>query len=124
MVMLASSSARTLDATYTKSQSRLAQLLVDIRRPQAAVNVLQRLMDCGGVGGAERRSFAQRLREVQRIAQRDPTPDHYKLLGLQRSCRTEDVRKNYKQLALRLHPDKAASNCRYSLRFGVLGFGV
>ena len=40
----------------------------------------------------------------------DPTPCPYATLGLAKDCKFEDIKKAYKKLALRLHPDKAATN--------------
>ena len=35
------------------------------------------------------------------------TKDYYKILGLSKDARPEDIRKAYKRLAIKHHPDKA-----------------
>ncbi|CAD7696516.1 unnamed protein product [Ostreobium quekettii] len=116
--------ARALDTTFVRAQVRLATLLLEIVRPQAAVDVLQRVIDFGNVDHSEVRDLMRRLAEAQVSAVKDPTPDHFKLLGLQATCKMDELKKAYRQLAVRLHPDKAALNCPYSLRFGPSGVKV
>lgn len=37
------------------------------------------------------------------------TPNYYEILGLQQSCSRKDIKKKYRDLALKLHPDKGGS---------------
>lgn len=113
-----------MDATFVRAQVRLATLLLEVVRPQAAVDVLQSVIDHGNVDHGEVRGLMRRLAEAQVSAVKDPTPDHYKLLGLQATCKMDELKKAYRQLAVRLHPDKAALNCPYSLSFGPSGVKV
>ena len=38
------------------------------------------------------------------------TTDYYKILNLSNNCTKEDIKKNYKQLALKWHPDRNKTN--------------
>lgn len=39
--------------------------------------------------------------------------DYYEILDLERECSLEDIKKSYKKLALRFHPDKNTSEGKY-----------
>lgn len=112
--------AKALNPGYAKAYSRLTTLLIDIQRPEAATDILDALLkrDDISVSAADRTTLDSRLREAKAAASQTKTPHHYKLLGLERSCSEDDVRKAYKKLALRFHPDKALSSCKYARCMG------
>eukprot|EP00803_Ostreobium_quekettii_P002701 evm.model.scf_775.4 EVM.evm.TU.scf_775.4 scf_775:35485-41164(+) len=117
--------AQTVDTTFARAQVRLARLLMQVSRPQAAVGVLQKVVDSGCATNSDHREALLRLGEAQAMVTKDPEPDHYRMLGLKADCKIEDVKKAYRQLALRLHPDKAALNIPcLSLKFGSSGVKV
>ncbi|KAK9813108.1 hypothetical protein WJX72_009189 [[Myrmecia] bisecta] len=113
--------AKALDTQYAKAYSRLATLLMEIHHADHAVTVLTELLALPGLEPSEASGLRRRLSEAQLAARRKATPDHYKLLGLPRTCTAEEVRKAYKRLALRFHPDKAITHCRFAARLGSCG---
>jgi DnaJ family protein C protein 3 len=56
--------------------------------------------------GSAVREFQQKLEKLKAAAARK---DYYKILGVPRSANDKDIRRAYKKLALKLHPDKLRS---------------
>ncbi|XP_022145021.1 chaperone protein dnaJ 49-like [Momordica charantia] len=44
--------------------------------------------------------------QIEVVRQIKKKKDYYEILGLEKSCSTEDVRKSYRKLSLKVHPDK------------------
>ncbi len=44
-------------------------------------------------------------------------PDYYAILGLTHTCTQEEIRRKYRQLAMRYHPDRNAGDTRAEARF-------
>uniref|UniRef100_A0A0D9V1Z3 J domain-containing protein n=1 Tax=Leersia perrieri TaxID=77586 RepID=A0A0D9V1Z3_9ORYZ len=63
--------------------------------------------DESGSGGdsAGTRSYTAEQLEVVRQVKKN-TRDYYQILGLEKECTVEDVRKAYRKLSLKVHPDK------------------
>lgn len=106
--------ARALDPTYAKALSRSAALWLEAGRPAAAVEALEALQGLSAkLKPAERQELGSRLGRARAAAAGRSQPDHYRLLGLKQGASADDVRRAYKKFALRMHPDKAASACRF-----------
>ncbi|WIA36306.1 hypothetical protein OEZ86_007631 [Tetradesmus obliquus] len=132
-----------LDASYGKAYTRMAQVLEAVHRPAQAVLVLQNvlkaphphqpLQDTPGhqahiseaaavaLSQAERRKVEGMLAAAQVAARRHKTPHHYKLLGLKSSASEDEIKKAYRRLALKHHPDKALQHCRWGRALGPTG---
>jgi len=102
--------ARALNPRYHKSYSRLAAILLDLHRPAEAVKALQAMLENTSLERKEKADAEKRIQAARQQTSERNVADHYKLLGLQRSCTTEEVRRAYKKLALKYHPDKATSS--------------
>eukprot|EP00891_Asterochloris_glomerata_P007206 jgi/Astpho2/7206/fgenesh1_pg.00113_%23_41_t len=119
--------SKALDPSFTKAHSRLASLLLEVRCSQAAVATLESLLQALPENSrtaeqrSARKSAQQRLQEARTAARRGQKLHHYKLLGLERGCTTEEVRKAYKKSSLRFHPDKALVHCRFAASLGDSG---
>lgn len=50
--------------------------------------------------------YLNKLNEVRSKVHRGIKPDHYSLLGLSQNADKSQIKKAYRKLALRLHPDK------------------
>lgn len=127
--------AKALDPSYAKAHSRLAALLTELRRHEEAAAELEAVVALPGLTPNSKSSYQRRLAQARAAAQRRPSfggflaaglrggsdscqPHHYRLLGLQQQCTQEEARRCFKKLALLLHPDKAASTCRFATRLG------
>lgn len=110
-----------------QAHSRLATLLTELSMHSSAVEELKAAIASPDVPAATRKEYEARLQTAQQAARRENTRgesqpvDHYRVLGVQRECTTEEVRKVYKKLALLLHPDKSASACRFADQMGPVG---
>lgn len=111
-------------AEFPRPLSRLAQILSETCQPDAAVAVLQEMLDCPGLNEADRGSTEARIADAQRAAISKPTPHYYRILGVQEDSAEAVVKKAYKLLALRFHPDKAAVTCKFSHKVGASGIDV
>ena len=104
--------ALALCPSHAKALSRRATLHMELRCSAEAVADLNCLAALPGVmAGEHGADLASRLAAATSAARAKPTPappDAFKLLGLPPSAAADDVRKAYRKLALKLHPDKAA----------------
>ncbi|GMH41963.1 hypothetical protein BSKO_09882 [Bryopsis sp. KO-2023] len=113
--------AKALLPGFYRPLSRLAQILFDTRQPEAAVGVLQQAMKCVSVSASEAASIQKRIAEGQNAASSEAMPNHYQILGVDQKCEENEIRKAYKMLALRFHPDKAMTSCRFGAKMGSSG---
>ncbi|KAG2436297.1 hypothetical protein HXX76_006608 [Chlamydomonas incerta] len=115
--------ARALDPGYYKASARLAGLMLELRRPENAQGLLEPLTKLtggdkdkdAGPSATELEAIKGRLTEAKAAVSWQKTPHHYKLLGLTNTCSEEEVRKAYRRLALKHHPDKAMSAVKVAL---------
>ncbi|KAG2449247.1 hypothetical protein HYH02_005993 [Chlamydomonas schloesseri] len=116
--------ARALDPSYYKASARLAGLMLELRRPENAQGLLEPLTkltsdgkdkEAAGPSASELEAIKGRLTEAKAAVSWQKTPHHYKLLGLASTCSEEEVRKAYRRLALKHHPDKAMSAVKVAL---------
>ena len=123
--------AKALSPKYAKAHSRLAAILSELRMHSEAANELSAALEILELPDTSKKDYQKRLKAAKEAGaprrmlygatQSKPPADHYKLLGVKKGCTTDEVRKAYKQLALKLHPDKATSSCRVSFRVTTVG---
>ncbi|KAG7669048.1 hypothetical protein Ndes2526B_g00764 [Nannochloris sp. 'desiccata'] len=119
--------AKALHPGYAKAHSRLAALLSELGMYSAAVDELNAaIASHESITPASKAEYQNRLRTAKEAAMPRrtfygttmnlPPANHYKVLGLERGCAGDQVRKVYKKLALQLHPDKSTTACRVSFQ--------
>ena len=106
--------ALEVDASYTRALQRRAEAFIAMQHYEGAFADLGRLAQ---LGDAE---AAASLPEARRRARRSAELDHYAVLNLPANATNAQIKSSYKELALRLHPDKAktggereAANCLF-----------
>ncbi|KAK3275943.1 hypothetical protein CYMTET_15956, partial [Cymbomonas tetramitiformis] len=109
-----------LAPSYSKAWSRRGALYMEINDPAAAavdlaemVRILGTEEEGRSAGGNHEHLREARAREAEARALATSTPgpvvDYYKLFGVPWSATCGEIKKAYRQLALRHHPDKAAA---------------
>ncbi|KAF5838322.1 hypothetical protein DUNSADRAFT_3054 [Dunaliella salina] len=112
--------ARALDPSYVRATTRLATLLQDVRRSELAADILTTITQgsqdsSSGLTPSERQAITNQIATARATAAWQKTHDHYRVMGLERGCSEDEVRKTYRKAALKYHPDKAATLCRFNL---------
>jgi DnaJ family protein C protein 7 len=70
----------------------------------------------GSAGEADLRALKTELKKAEAALKRSKTKDYYKILGVQRDCTEQDIRKGYRRESLKHHPDKVrCSFCIFKL---------
>lgn len=59
------------------------------------------------------RSLKQELAQAERLQKRSLTKDHYKILGLARDCSEIEIKKAYRVMSLKHHPDKGGDEAKF-----------
>ncbi len=120
-----STSLQTLKRFIDSGQIPLAQICQDIRmrmQPEVRIQLVHYLFGIaksdGDVSGSELRVIQQiadmlhipavEFESVKNMFYRDVNSD-YKVLGIEANATDEEVKKAYRQMAVKFHPDKVAS---------------
>ncbi|KAF3324621.1 Chaperone protein dnaJ 49 [Carex littledalei] len=86
-------------ATSSSSSSPASSSTTTVRHRQPDASTRASVNGTGGVGYTEEQ--VEIVREIKKQQK-----DYYQMLGLEKSCTVEDVRKAYRKLSLKVHPDK------------------
>ena len=101
---------------YAKAYLRLAQMHVETFNAAAAGEILNACQaQCVQLSAQDSASVCSLRSTISRLERASHKLDAYKLMGLSRHCQNSAVKKAFKKLALRLHPDKAAHAVKLNL---------
>ncbi|KAG5559428.1 hypothetical protein RHGRI_009089 [Rhododendron griersonianum] len=73
---------------------------------QADSTTRRRVSAGGSPSSASTNSVAYTEEQISIVREIKKKKDYYEILGLEKSCTVEDVRKAYRKLSLKVHPDK------------------
>ena len=90
-----------LDPVYLKSYARRAELQIERKEFTAAMMDYNKMQELD-----PHTSYKQKMRDVQRLEKEAKKKDYYGTLGLAKDATDTDIKKAYRTLAIKHHPDK------------------
>ncbi|KAH3756642.1 DnaJ subfamily C protein [Pelomyxa schiedti] len=99
-------SALSLDPNYLKAYLRRAAVHTELEHFQDAVYDLEKAKQMD----PSSRDIAQKLHEAKIALKKASRKDYYKILEIPKTATDEDIRKAYRKLAVKWHPDKHQDN--------------
>lgn len=104
-----------------QAYSRLSDILKEVELFDLAKRELSNALKLS-IDDNSRSVYLSKYQQLNGLAQDKATPRHYSLLGVTSGASQADIKKAYRKIALRLHPDKASSECK--VQFAVSENGI
>jgi len=104
-------SAIELDDNYEKAYHRRANSLLILGEPadvESAIRDYEKLLEI--VPEEEQRGIQKKIKAAKVQLKRAKRKDFYKILGVQKDATESEIKKSYRKLALKCHPDRHANS--------------
>lgn len=108
-----SEKALELDPSYTKARKTRAKALGENGNWEEAVRDLKAIQE----ENPSEPGIAKEIRDAEMELKKSKRKDYYKILGLQKDCTEQEVKKAYRKLAIIHHPDKNPDDADAADRF-------
>ncbi|KAK6344556.1 hypothetical protein TWF696_008188 [Orbilia brochopaga] len=110
-------SALRLDPSYTKARRTRAKILGQAGKWEDAVRELKALYDANPQDG----TLPKEIRQAELELKKSLRKDYYKILGIEKDASEQQIKKAYRQMAIKWHPDKNPDNPDADARFKDIG---
>ncbi|RVD82980.1 uncharacterized protein DFL_007385 [Arthrobotrys flagrans] len=109
--------ALKLDPTYTKAKRTRAKVLGQAGKWEEAVRELKALYDSNPQDG----TLPKEIRQAELELKKSLRKDYYKILGIEKDANEQQIKKAYRQMAIKWHPDKNPDNPNADAKFKDIG---
>ncbi|EPS42888.1 hypothetical protein H072_3227 [Dactylellina haptotyla CBS 200.50] len=110
-------SALKLDPTYIKARRTRAKILGQAGKWEDAVRELRSLYESNPQDG----TLPKEIRQAELELKKSLRKDYYKILGIEKDATEHQIKKAYRQMAIKWHPDKNPDNPEADARFKDIG---
>ncbi|GAO13135.1 hypothetical protein UVI_02024930 [Ustilaginoidea virens] len=94
--------AISLDPSYTRARKTKANALGQSGNWEESVREWKSIQELD----PEDRTIPKEIRKAELELKKSQRKDYYKIMGLEKDCGPDDIKKAYRKMAIKLHPDK------------------
>ncbi|KAF0983662.1 hypothetical protein FDP41_007577 [Naegleria fowleri] len=91
-----------LNDSYLKAYMRRGSSYIELEQYEDAMRDYNKAHELD----KDNEEIEQKLKEVRKLYKQSKKKDYYKILGIEKSASTDEIRKAYKKLAMQWHPDR------------------
>ncbi|KAG5984757.1 hypothetical protein E4U55_003269 [Claviceps digitariae] len=105
--------AVSLDPSYTKARKTKANALGHSGNWEESVREWKAIQEMD----PEDRTIPKEVRKAELELKKSQRKDYYKIMGLEKDCGPDEIKKAYRKMAIKLHPDKNRDNPEAEAQF-------
>ncbi|KAG5968017.1 hypothetical protein E4U58_002023 [Claviceps cyperi] len=105
--------AVSLDPSYTKARKTKANALGQSGNWEESVREWKAIQEMD----PEDRTIPKEVRKAELELKKSQRKDYYKIMGLEKDCGPDEIKKAYRKMAIKLHPDKNRDNPEAEAQF-------